>query len=74
MRIIYLGGSYWPLLKVRVELQNIQNWFNENNAAMLVDCKFDQYEYIIRRQQLADRLRSKWKLIQGSKASTQADK
>tara|TARA_R110000868_G_C10972634_1_gene770616 strand:+ start:6977 stop:7138 length:162 start_codon:yes stop_codon:yes gene_type:complete len=42
---------------------------NETSASMLVDCKFDQYQYIIRRQQLADRLRSKWRVIQGGNTS-----
>ena len=70
MRIIYLGGSYNPSLETREELQKVQDRFNETDISILVDCKFDQYQYILRRQQLADRLRSKWKLIQGCKAST----
>lgn len=32
---------------------------------MLVDCKYDKYKYLIRRQGLANRLREKWKIING---------
>lgn len=31
----------------------------------MVDCKYDKYKYLIRRQGLANRLRGKWKLING---------
>ena len=70
MRIIYFGGRYLPSSKVNEDLEKIQDWYNETAISILIDCKYDQYQYIIRKQQLADRLRSKWKLIQGGKAFT----
>ena len=73
MRIIYFEGRYQPSVKVSKELYMIQQWMNETNASILVDCKFDKYQYIIRRQQLANRLREKWKVIQGCKPSINPD-
>jgi len=69
MRIIYFGGRYQPSLEASKELYLIQEWMRESQASMLVDCKFDKYQYIIRRQQLANRLRARWKVIQGGRAS-----
>lgn len=73
MRIIYLGGSFNPSLKDKEALERVQCWLNETNASIMIDCKFDLYEHTIRKQQLADRLRSKWKLIQGGISSAALD-
>jgi hypothetical protein len=69
MRIIYFGGSYYPSLEERTNLEKVQIWLRETNASILVDCRFDNYQYVIRRQQLADKLRSKWVVIQGGRSA-----
>ena len=69
MRIIYFGGSYWPSLEERTNLEKFQAYFTESAAGMFVDCRFNKYEYIVRRQQLADKIRSKWVVIQGGRSA-----
>jgi len=47
----------------------MQEYFRESAAGMWVDCRFEKYEYIIRRQQLANTIRSKWVVIQGGRST-----
>ena len=66
MSLLRLRGDYWPSYLEMEQLNSLQDFFRETYRDMYVDCKFDQYQFILRRQQLADRIRDKWTLIQGS--------
>ena len=53
-----------------IKLEEVQDLFRETNASMYVDAKYNKYEYVLRRQMLAQRLRDKWKVIKGFKEET----
>ena len=55
----------------RRELKALQEWFRATNASMYVDVKYDDYQYLIRRQMLANRLRDKWIVYNGFKDETE---
>ena len=65
MTLLVLKTNYKPTFDEACKLREMQAWLNEASIGMLVDCKYDKYQYTIRRQQLASRLRGKWQVIQG---------
>ena len=48
-------------------LNSLQEFYQDTYREMYVDCKFDRYQFILRREQLATRIKDKWTLIQGWK-------
>ena len=47
-------------------LNRLQDFYNGTFREMLVDCKFDKYQFVLRREQLAQRIKDKWILLHGS--------
>lgn len=72
MRMIYFGGKFYPSLEERANLEELQKFFRETDISMLVECKFNKYEYTVRRQMLANKLRDKWIIIPGGRTPTPA--
>lgn len=64
-RIIYFPMKWTPSAKTQSELKLIQDWINETRCSIMVDCRFDKYQYTIRLQGMANMLRDKWKVIAG---------
>ena len=60
-----LKTDYHPSLDRLEELKLLQNWFNETRLSIMIDCKYDEYQIMLRSQQLANALRDKFKLLPG---------
>ena len=65
--LLPLRTMYWPLEKDRLYLEKLQDLIDQTNIGIHVDSKFDKYETMLRKQKLANYLRSKWELIPGLK-------
>jgi hypothetical protein len=65
MRLLILKTGYDPSFEEHCKLEELQDWFRSTNQSIFIDVKFDKYQYLIRRGQLANRLRSKWKILEG---------
>jgi hypothetical protein len=63
MRLLILKTGFNPSSEEWNRLEKLQTWFSDTEQSIFVDVKFDKYNYIIRREQLARRLRSKWKVL-----------
>lgn len=64
-KIIYFGGTYYPQQKTLLKLEALQSHYRETTISILIDCKYDKYNYTLRKQALANRIRDKWKVIDG---------
>ncbi len=54
-------------------LNKLQDFYKDTYRSMLVDCKYDKYQFILRREQLAQRIRDKFILIHGWKEDATCD-
>lgn len=64
-KLLHFPKLWTPSRVENERLESLQRWFRETNASIHVESKFDKYQIVIRRQHLANRLRDKWKLLNG---------
>ena len=66
-RIIFFPIKHFPRYSVSDELERLQAEINQANFNIrqnhYQNGKYDNYQIMLRKQQLANMLRSKWKLI-----------
>ena len=75
MGVILLFPKPWRnSSEVEEHLNKLQELYMETHASIMVDCRFDEYQYIIRSQQLANHMRSKLKVIEGGLKDEPLDK
>ena len=65
MSLLILDSNYRISYQRSRELEALQCWFRDTKLAMLVDCKYNRYEFMLRRQKLANRLKDKFQLLHG---------
>ena len=70
MTISYLGTKYLPSFEEEIRLKTIQGWIVETRAAIAVECRYDKYQMLIRYEQLAQNMRSKFSLVEGIDQTT----
>ena len=64
MTTLHFETTYEPSLSELYDWKKMQIWFTKTNFVMLRDIA-NQYEYVLRRQQLANSIRDKWQVIDG---------
>lgn len=62
-RLLKLETKYKPCAEILNSLEILQDWFTDTDRDILVKCKFNKGDYILRKDMLASRLRDRWKVI-----------
>ena len=64
-RVIFFPLKFLPSESCLETLKTYQMYFDEYRASIALECKFGTYEYALRKEQMYNKIRDKWKLIKG---------